>query len=381
MTTEQINLRLDRQTVAALERLAESQSLDRSVVVRRMLQDGIQRWQRNNALASYQRGDISIGRAAEEAGISVWEAIALAREAGVAHPIDIGDVDADLDAFSSGAGRLRADGNREATLADLPPEPGGVLLVGINPALKSVDAGHYYQGALGRRLWRRLERLALLADAEPGAEDIAFTRMGHGLTDVVKRPTKAARDVTARELELGAALLRDKVGRWQPGLVLFVFKQAAASVLQAGDIRPGPGPMIGTVPTFLLTGPYASVTQTEAIDRQLAGLLGAAGLPATGAADAARAVTQRVTARDIAAGQIRLPVTSKQLLPWQRGKVEIVLRGRRLEARYDPRTASAGDGRERSGRISLPASDLADLVEPDERLRVSRDPGGVIKLD
>ena len=40
------------------------------------------------------------------------------------------------------------------TLADLPPERGRLLFVGLNPSPVSVAAGHYHQGRLGRRFWR-----------------------------------------------------------------------------------------------------------------------------------------------------------------------------------------------------------------------------------
>lgn len=372
MTTEQINLRLDAETVAALERVAETEALDRAVIVRRLLVEGIRRWQRSHALASYQAGEISIGRAAEDAGVSVWEALELAREAGIAHPTRVEDVDEEIDALSRATDPEPEDG--DATLADMPPARGGVLLVGVNPVHKSVAAGHYYQGAFGSRLWKRLQRLGLLVDPRPGAEDIAFTDMGHGLTDVVKRPTSNAREVSAQELKLGAAVLREKIARWQPGLVLFAFKQAATAVI--GDVvKPGLGPPIGDAPTFLLTGPLAPNEQADEIDQQLAALL-----PARGEV----ALTQRVTDKDIANGRIRVPRMStsltKMLLPREPGKVQIVLRGRPFESHYNPYLR--GDGREeKSGRIAVPAADLAELVAPDEKLRVMIQPGGVIKLD
>ena len=81
--------------------------------------------------------------------------------------------------------KLQADD----TLPDFPPKPGGALLAGINPAPASVARGHYYQGKLGLRLWKRLESVGLLVGAVPGQEDEAFVAAGHGLTDLVKRVT------------------------------------------------------------------------------------------------------------------------------------------------------------------------------------------------
>jgi uracil DNA glycosylase superfamily protein len=93
------------------------------------------------------------------------------------------------------------------TLPDRPCRPGGVLLVGINPAPVSVLAGHYYQGAHGKRLWKRLARLGLLAGAVEGNEDDAFVAAGNGLTDLVKRPSKAAAEVSPEEMARSASSL------------------------------------------------------------------------------------------------------------------------------------------------------------------------------
>src|SRR5688572_8759489 len=96
------------------------------------------------------------------------------------------------------------------TLPDHPCQPGGVLLVGINPAPVSVKAGHYYQGTHGRRLWARLASLGLLQCATPGKEDEAFVAAGNGLTDLVKRPTPSAATVTPSEMAAGEVALRQK---------------------------------------------------------------------------------------------------------------------------------------------------------------------------
>ena len=148
-----------------------------------------------------------------------------------------------------------------------------MLLVGINPIRASVAAGHYYQGALGRRLWRRLERFGLLEDPRPGAEDEAFARQGHGLTDLVKRPTRSAAELTPAELDAGIEALRAKIRDWTPGLILFAFKEPARRLLGA-SVRPGAGPPLEGVPTFLLSGPYAAAAETERIDAELRLLLG-----------------------------------------------------------------------------------------------------------
>ena len=136
------------------------------------------------------------------------------------------------------------------TLPDRPCQPGGILLVGINPSPVSVAAGHYYQGRLGQRLWGRLRRLDALTD-DPGSwEDDAFVAAGNGLTDLVKRPTDAADQLSAQELAAGRTALLDKVRAWQPGLLLFAFRPPAEALL-GKSIAPGRGPDFEDIPTFL----------------------------------------------------------------------------------------------------------------------------------
>jgi hypothetical protein len=185
--------------VSALERVAREEALDRATAIRRLLESSIRQWELEHALVGYRQGELSLGSAAEEAGLTQWELLDAARAAGLAYPLTAEQTERRLTRLS---GR-EVDPTPE-TLPDIPPRPGGVLLVGINPAPVSVAAGHYYQGRIGRRLWRRLQQLGLLKDpVVPGAEDEAFAREGHGLTDLVKRPTRSSVD---RTLEQGQAV-------------------------------------------------------------------------------------------------------------------------------------------------------------------------------
>jgi double-stranded uracil-DNA glycosylase len=360
MKTEQINLRLDAELVSALERIAREESLDRATAIRRLLESSIKEWELGRAITGYRRGELSLGRAAEESGLTQWELTDAIRAAGLAYPLDAEAAERRLEQLAEA---------EEPTLPDIPPRPGGVLLVGINPAPVSVAAGHYYQGRLGRRLWRRLERLGLLEDAVPGAEDEAFAGAGHGLTDLVKRPTVSSADLSADELRDGAETLRAKVREWKPGLVLFAFAEPARRLLGRGA-RPGPSPELEGVRTFLLSGPYAPRSETDRNDGQLRRLLGAPAAP--------EARSQRVTATDLTNGRIRLPREAKRFFPSERAEVDVVLRGTRLRARYDPRT---GPDRERSAVLSIGREQLTDLVRTNEVLAVSRGLGGVVRLD
>ena len=89
--------------------------------------------------------------------------------------------------------------------------------------------------------------------------------------------------------------------------------------------------------------------------------------------------TQRVTAADLRAGRIRIPIgPTKRLFPPERTHLQIELRGTEMLVRYDPRY---GPDRERSAVITIGRNALNALVGADEVLSVSRSSDGTIRLD
>ena len=161
---------------------------------------------------------------------------------------------------------LTIDGQAVETLADLPPERGGLLFVGLNPSPVSVAAGHYHQGNLGRRFWSRLGRAGIFpADTPVEAADDALVAAGHGITDLLKRPTP--RDTASdEELTRGVGALWQKIALWRPGAVVFIYKRAAtASAGRALTEAWGQldGVAMGGRPCFLMPGPYAPTEDVE----------------------------------------------------------------------------------------------------------------------
>lgn len=146
------------------------------------------------------------------------------------------------------------------TLADLPPEPGRLLFVGLNPSPVSVAAGHYHQGRLGRAFWRRLVTATILPPStEIEAADDALVALGHGITDLLKRPS-ARDEADEAVLRAGVGPLWQKVAVWRPAAVVFVYKRAAEAC--AGRRIPAPwghveGMALAARPCFLMPGPYA----------------------------------------------------------------------------------------------------------------------------
>lgn len=171
--------------------------------------------------------------------------------------------------FRPGPGDHRAtltiDGVPTETLVDLPPLRDRLLFVGLSPSPDSVAAGHYHQGSLGRTFWRRLMLATVLPPATPVEEaDDALVAAGHGITDLVKRPTDDG--PSDRALTAGVGPLWQKVALWRPAAVVFVYKRAATTC--AGrDLAATWGALDGVAlagrPCFLMPAPAGSVEEVD----------------------------------------------------------------------------------------------------------------------
>lgn len=70
-----ITARVSDELAKEVERIASVESLDKSTTIKRLLIRAVQAWKKDYALKLYQEGKISIGKAAETAGVSLWELI------------------------------------------------------------------------------------------------------------------------------------------------------------------------------------------------------------------------------------------------------------------------------------------------------------------
>jgi len=164
---------------------------------------------------------------------------------------------------------LEIDGRRTDTLADLPPLRDRLLFVGLNPSPVSVEAGHYHQGRLGRTFWRRLMLAGILPPGTPVEDaDDALVGAGHGITDLLKRPTPRD-EATDTELTTGVGPLWQKIALWRPAAVVYIYKRAA-SISAGRPLEERWGQLAGVAmagrPCFLMPGPYAP---TEEVDEGL----------------------------------------------------------------------------------------------------------------
>lgn len=89
------------------------------------------------------------------------------------------------------------------------------------------------------------------------------------------------------------------------------------------------------------------------------------------------AETQRVTAKDIEAGRVRLPRAAKRLLSAERCDIEVSFRGQRMRARWDPKTEGP---KERSGVLAFGRGKLDGHVKADEVLELRHERSGELQL-
>jgi double-stranded uracil-DNA glycosylase len=170
----------------------------------------------------------------------------------------------------------RAEGGtvRVRRLRSLPDTVGAgmrLLVCGLNPSGYSADAGVGYARP-GNRFWPA----ALLAGVASVPRDPvhALETDGLGITDLVKRATVAASELTAAEYRAGVGRLERLVHWLRPGAVCFV---GLAGWRAAVDRHARPGPVDGGfagVPAYVM--PSTSGLNARVPPAELAGHLRAA---------------------------------------------------------------------------------------------------------
>ena len=93
-----------------------------------------------------------------------------------------------------------------------------VLVVGINPSLRSAEVGHHFARP-GTRFWPAIHLAGFTPRQLRPDEDAELPRFGLGVTNLADRPTRAASELTAEELRDGGAALERLVAVWAPRLV------------------------------------------------------------------------------------------------------------------------------------------------------------------
>ncbi len=119
-----------------------------------------------------------------------------------------------------------------------------VLLVGINPGIRSEAIGHHFAG-YSNRFWKLLYDAGLVAEAIGPEDDGRLPEWALGLTNLIPRATPGIDSLRPDEYAAGIIGLRRKVRRWRPAIVAFV----GVSLYRAVFAKQGPialGPQLDT---------------------------------------------------------------------------------------------------------------------------------------
>jgi len=82
-----------------VEEIAKAEKVDRSTILDRALEHYTREWRLRRALESYTEGHVTLSRAAEVAGLSVWEMIDVIEKRRIPPQYDIEDLEDDLKAL------------------------------------------------------------------------------------------------------------------------------------------------------------------------------------------------------------------------------------------------------------------------------------------
>ncbi len=114
---------------------------------------------------------------------------------------------------------LDVEATRARTLADSVGPGMRLLLVGLNPSVYSADAGHGFARP-GNRFWPAALEAGIVTRAHDPSHALRVDRVG--MTDLVKRATARADELTPDEFLAGARRVERLVMWLQPGAVCFV---------------------------------------------------------------------------------------------------------------------------------------------------------------
>lgn len=96
-----------------------------------------------------------------------------------------------------------------------------IIFVGLNPGEYSDRVGHYFARAQNA-FWAALNESGLVSEPLAPSDDARITRFGLGLTDLVKRVSRSASDVSNEEFVRGGKKLRAKLEPLAPRVICFV---------------------------------------------------------------------------------------------------------------------------------------------------------------
>lgn len=107
MSLEAVTARLPKEMIREVERLAEKMKVDRSELIRRLLDSALREKRLEDAVQAYRDGRVTLWKAAETAGISLREMMDTVRERKIPVSYTLEDLRRDLDYVKREAHRLQ----------------------------------------------------------------------------------------------------------------------------------------------------------------------------------------------------------------------------------------------------------------------------------
>jgi len=129
------------------------------------------------------------------------------------------------------------------TLPDYVRDDLAILSVGINPGRMSSQLGFAFAHPRNR-FWAAFNAAQIVPEKltpSVAAVEKLFDRYAIGFTDVVRRPTGMADELSAADWREGAPQLLEKLTRHQPGIAWFHGKLALGKFLQCSGLGHTPG--------------------------------------------------------------------------------------------------------------------------------------------
>jgi double-stranded uracil-DNA glycosylase len=152
-----------------------------------------------------------------------------------------------------------------ATLKEMLGPSLRAVIVGINPSLKSVERGHYWQGRHGQQMWNLL-RESKIVSLRLGIEDEDSFDQGIGFADLIRKPTRSAKELTLAQKHVAVPSLIERIETaCGTPVIIFRYKGAydiAAAAFQEKGFR-----------VLRMPSPYASAIGRDALMKEITEVL------------------------------------------------------------------------------------------------------------
>ena len=239
----QVNIRLDRDLLDELDELASADRVDRSEMARRLLETGMTGHRMDRAVREYRKGNVSAWKAAEIAGVSLYEMLDRIHDEGIPYEIDpetfqrIGAPDGKRTAVAEAPAPYRGDTDEVSGVAELREQfrPTHVRMLFVGESSPAAGT-HFYRA--NSNLFRATQEAFALAFGESVPDGPGFLHdfreRGCWLVDLADRPVNRLAGRPRRDVvDAGVERLASLISETKPERIVVVKATIAAAVRQA----------------------------------------------------------------------------------------------------------------------------------------------------